>query len=103
MPEFTVPPLPYDYSALEPTIDTLTMQIHHDKHHAAYVANLNAAIKDYPQLQEKSIEDLISDLNAIPDGLLGLFNKETLVRRKRLGYGQRMGLNSCHGDLQGLL
>lgn len=69
MPEFTLPPLPYDYAALEPTIDTLTMQIHHDKHHAAYVNNLNAAIKDYPELQEKSIEALISDLNAVPEAI----------------------------------
>ena len=69
MPEFTLPPLPYDYAALEPTIDTQTMQIHHDKHHAAYVNNLNAAIKDYPELQEKSIEDLISNLNAVPEAI----------------------------------
>jgi Fe-Mn family superoxide dismutase len=69
MPEFTVPPLPYDYAALEPTIDTQTMQIHHDKHHAAYVNNLNAAIKDYPELQAKSIEDLISNLSAVPEAI----------------------------------
>src|SRR5678810_1248785 len=66
---FTLPPLPYDYSALEPHIDTQTMQIHHDKHHTAYVNNLNAAIKDYPELQQKSIEDLISNLNAVPEAI----------------------------------
>src|SRR5690349_1653709 len=69
MPEFTLPPLPYDYAALEPTIDTLTMQIHHDKHHAAYVNNLNAALKDASDLQNKSVENLISNLNAVPEAI----------------------------------
>lgn len=69
MPEFTVPPLPYDYAALEPTIDTTTMQIHHDKHHAAYVNNLNAALKEAPQFYEKSVEEIISHLNAVPESI----------------------------------
>ncbi len=69
MPEYTVPPLPYDYAALEPHIDVLTMQIHHDKHHAAYVNNLNAALKDSPELSSKSVEDLIADLNAVPEAI----------------------------------
>ncbi len=69
MPDFTLPALPYEYAALEPTIDTLTMQIHHDKHHQAYVNNLNAALKDHPDLQAKSIEDLLADLNAIPEAI----------------------------------
>jgi Fe-Mn family superoxide dismutase len=64
---FEVPPLPYDYSALEPHIDTQTMQLHHDKHHAAYVNNLNTALEQYPDLQSKSAEDLIRDLNTIPE------------------------------------
>ena len=63
---FTLPPLPYAYDALEPYIDARTMQIHHDKHHAAYVANLNKAIADYPDLGKASVEDLLKDLNAIP-------------------------------------
>ena len=67
MPEFTLPPLPYDYAALEPTIDTQTMQIHHDKHHQAYVTNLNAALKDTPQFFDKSPEELIKNLDAIPE------------------------------------
>ncbi|MCS6775030.1 MAG: superoxide dismutase [Chloroherpetonaceae bacterium] len=67
MPEFTLPPLPYDYAALEPTIDTLTMQIHHDKHHAAYVNNLNAAIKDLAELEGKTIEEILSNLDAVPE------------------------------------
>ncbi|HEV2473373.1 MAG TPA: superoxide dismutase, partial [Chthonomonadales bacterium] len=69
MPEFTLPPLPYDYAALEPTIDTLTMQIHHDKHHGAYVTNLNNALKEAPDLGGKSVEELISDLGAVPEAI----------------------------------
>ena len=61
-----LPDLPYAANALEPTIDTQTMQIHQGKHHAAYVNNLNAALEKYPDLQAKSVEDLIADLNAIP-------------------------------------
>ncbi len=62
-----LPPLPYDYAALEPHIDAATMQTHHDKHHAAYVNNLNAALEKAPQLQGKSAEDLIRDLNSVPE------------------------------------
>jgi Fe-Mn family superoxide dismutase len=58
-----LPDLPYDYSALEPTIDAQTMKLHHDMHHGAYVKNLNAALEKYPNLQSKSAEDLIRDLN----------------------------------------
>jgi Fe-Mn family superoxide dismutase len=68
MPEFSVPPLPYAYDALEPVIDTLTMQIHHDKHHAAYVANLNAALKDSPLLDE-SIEQILSNIGSVPEAI----------------------------------
>ena len=64
---FTLPPLPYAYDALEPHIDTETMHIHHDKHHAAYVANLNKAVADYPELGKKPVEDLLKDLNAVPE------------------------------------
>ncbi len=63
----SVPPLPYDYAALEPHIDEQTMRIHHDKHHAAYVTNLNAAIEKHPELQNKSAEDLIKGINTIPE------------------------------------
>jgi Fe-Mn family superoxide dismutase len=65
----TLPSLPYDFGALEPHIDAQTMQIHHGKHHQAYVNNLNAALEKHPDLQSKSAEDLIRDLNAIPDGI----------------------------------
>jgi Fe-Mn family superoxide dismutase len=64
-----LPPLPYDYSALEPVIDAQTMTLHHDMHHAAYVKNLNAALEKHPTLQSKSAEDLIRDLNQIPEDI----------------------------------
>ncbi len=69
MAEFTLPPLPYDFGALEPHIDAKTMEIHHDKHHAAYVNNLNAALKDHPDHQGKSIEDVIKNLGALPEAV----------------------------------
>ena len=64
-----VPPLPYDYNALEPHIDEQTMRIHHDKHHAAYVTNLNAALEKHPELQQKSIEDLLKGINTVPEDI----------------------------------
>jgi Fe-Mn family superoxide dismutase len=67
--EYTLPPLPYDHGALEPHIDAKTMEIHHGKHHAAYVNNLNAALKDHPDHQGKTIEALIADLGALPEGI----------------------------------
>jgi superoxide dismutase, Fe-Mn family len=64
---FTLPPLPYPYNALEPHIDERTMQIHHDKHHATYVNNLNAALESFTDFQKKSVEELIGNLDAIPE------------------------------------
>jgi superoxide dismutase, Fe-Mn family len=64
-----VPALPYDYAALEPVIDTQTMKLHHDMHHAAYVKNLNAALEKHPNLQSKSAEDLIRDLNSLTEDI----------------------------------
>ena len=66
---FSLPPLPYDYAALEPHVDEQTMRIHHDKHHATYVNNLNAALESQPDLQGKSIEELLSDINSIPENI----------------------------------
>ena len=66
---FTLPPLPYDYAALEPHIDEQTMRIHHDKHHAAYVNNLNAALESQPALQSKPIDALIADLASLPESI----------------------------------
>ena len=68
---FELPPLPYDKAALEPHFDTLTMDIHHDKHHAAYVANLNKAIAGNAALEGKSLEALIGDLASVPDAIRG--------------------------------
>jgi len=65
----SLPPLPYDYNALEPHIDEQTMRIHHDKHHAAYVNNLNAALEKHPELQGKSVEDLVKGINSIPEDI----------------------------------
>ena len=64
---FELPPLPYDYAALEPTIDEQTMKLHHDKHHQAYVTNLNGAVEKHPDLGKKTPEELIKDLNSVPE------------------------------------
>lgn len=66
---FTVPPLPYAYTALNRYIDTQTMKIHHDKHHAGYVKNLNAAIAKHPNLAGQSVEDLLTKLDTIPEDI----------------------------------
>ncbi|MEI6775986.1 MAG: superoxide dismutase [Chloroflexales bacterium] len=66
---FELPPLPYDYTALEPHIDEATMHFHHDNHHNTYVTNLNNALANYADLQGKSIEALIGDLDAIPEAI----------------------------------
>jgi Fe-Mn family superoxide dismutase len=65
----SLPPLPYEYNALEPHIDEQTMRIHHDKHHAAYVNNLNAALEKHPELANKSVEDLVKGVNSVPDDI----------------------------------
>lgn len=66
---YTLPDLPYDYDALEPYIDVETMHLHHDKHHNTYVTNLNAAIEKYPELGEQSVEELVTNLNEIPEDI----------------------------------
>ncbi len=64
---FELPPLPYDYAALEPHIDEATMKLHHDKHHQTYVTNLNGAVEKHPDLGKKTPEDLLKDLAAVPE------------------------------------
>ncbi|MCC3374837.1 superoxide dismutase [Cohnella sp. REN36] len=64
-----LPALPYANDALEPHIDAQTMEIHHDRHHNTYVTNLNKALESAPELADKSIEDLIADLNAVPESI----------------------------------
>ena len=67
----TLPDLPYSHDALEPHIDTRTMEIHHGKHHNAYVTNLNAALEGHADLGDKSVEDLIRDLDSVPEAIRG--------------------------------
>jgi len=66
---FTCPPLPYDYNALEPHIDEQTMRLHHDKHHQGYVNKLNAALEGHKDLAQKSVEELLSTLDDVPDDI----------------------------------
>lgn len=75
-----LPDLPYDFNALAPHIDEQTMRIHHGKHHAAYVAKLNGALEAHPDLQGKSVEELIGDLDALPEGI------QTAVRNNGGGH-----------------
>jgi Fe-Mn family superoxide dismutase len=64
---FKLPPLPYAYEALEPSFDAETMHLHHDKHHQAYVNNLNIAVAAHPELASKTVEELVANLNAVPE------------------------------------
>ena len=66
---YELKPLPYAHDALEPYVDTMTMQIHHGKHVATYVSNLNATLEKYPELQAKSVEDLLRNLAAVPEAI----------------------------------
>jgi Fe-Mn family superoxide dismutase len=66
---FEVPPLPYAFDALEPHVDAKTMEIHHDKHHAAYVSKLNAALEGHEGLQKKKVEEILKDINSVPEGI----------------------------------
>lgn len=66
---FKLPELPYPYDALEPHIDARTMEIHHTKHHAAYTNNLNAALEKHPDLQKREAEDLLRDINSVPEDI----------------------------------
>lgn len=69
MAKHEIPALPYDFAALEPHIDAQTMQIHHGKHHQAYVTNLNAALEKHPELLDKSLDDLVRDINSVPEDI----------------------------------
>src|ERR1700757_4346088 len=65
---FELPPLPYEYTALEPYIDEQTMHLHHDKHHQAYVDNLNKALEKHADWQKKSVDEILRNINSIPEG-----------------------------------
>src|SRR2546421_9059572 len=66
---YELPPLPYDYSALEPYIDTQTMQLHHDKHHQTYVTNVNNALQGHDQLAAMSVDDLLRNIKQVPESV----------------------------------
>ena len=68
---YELPALPYDYNALEPHIDAQTMEIHHTKHHQTYITKLNGALEGHPDLANKVVDDLISDLASIPEDIRG--------------------------------
>src|SRR5699024_7954429 len=80
MAKFELPELPYAYDALEPTIDKETMNIHHTKHHNTYVISLNNALEGNADLQEKSLNDLLTNLNDLPEGI------QTAVRNNGGGH-----------------
>ena len=65
----TLPDLPYAFDALEPHVDEQTMRIHHGKHHAAYIANLNKAVEGFPELQDKSVDSLLGHIDGLPEGI----------------------------------
>src|SRR5947207_15354212 len=77
---YALPKLPYAYDALEPHIDARTMEIHYTKHHQTYITNVNNALKDHPNLEKKSVEDLIRNLNDVPE------NIRTVVRNNGGGH-----------------
>ena len=96
---FQLPPLPYPSDALEPYIDAATMELHHGKHHAAYVNNANRALSDHPQLANKSVEELISHLDAVPEQVRttlrnnagGHYNHSLFWQMMKKGGGQPRG------------
>jgi Fe-Mn family superoxide dismutase len=77
---YELPPLPYPFAALEPHIDAKTMEIHHDKHHQAYITNANNALKDYPELAAKPVEELLANLSVFPEAI------RTVVRNNAGGH-----------------
>ncbi|MSU40255.1 MAG: superoxide dismutase [Pedosphaera sp.] len=98
----TLPELPYPKNALEPHIDTKTMEIHHGKHHNAYVTNLNKALEGKPELAAKSIEALIGDLNAVPAEVRGAVRNNGGGHANHSFFWKLMGAN-CGGAPTGEL
>jgi len=111
---FSLPPLPYAFDALEPHIDARTMEIHHDKHHAAYVANLNKAVADQPDLAQKSVEELLKNLDSVPEKIRtavrnnggGHLNHTLFWQMLKKGGGEPVGslaaaINSSFGNFAG--
>jgi superoxide dismutase, Fe-Mn family len=87
---FTLPPLPYAFDALEPYIDAKTMEIHHDKHHGTYVTNLNKALEGHADLQKLSIEELLAQINKVPEAISSFADFKAKINdaaTKRFGSG----------------
>ena len=112
---YELPKLPYAYDALEPHIDARTMEIHHTKHHQTYITNVNNALKDKPELANRSIEDLISDLSAVPEDIRTVMRNNGGGHANHSFFWQIMGanggapsgklaeeINSTFGSLDGL-
>jgi Fe-Mn family superoxide dismutase len=90
---YVLPELPYPFDALEPHIDAQTMQIHHDKHHAAYVANLNKAVAEFPDLGQKRVQDLLKDLNSVPEKIRAAVRNQGGGHFNHLLFWQMMSKN----------
>ena len=113
---YQLPKLPYGYDALEPYIDVETMHLHHEKHHNTYVTNLNAAIEKHPELGSKSIEELIADIDALPEDIRtavrnnggGHYNHElfwsvlTPEKNTKMSAELEKAVNETFGSLDGL-
>ena len=99
---FELPPLPYDYAALEPTIDEATMKLHHDKHHQTYVTNLNGAIEKHPELASKSPEELIKDIPSLPEDVRKVIQNNGGGHVNHTMFWEIMGPKSG-GDPSGLI
>jgi superoxide dismutase, Fe-Mn family len=92
---FTLQPLPYDYSALEPIISAKTLEIHHDKHHAAYVNKLNEILTPYPDLLEMSVDQLLQNLDAVPENL-----RQAVINNAGQVYNHNLYFDSLQGGEQ---
>lgn len=91
---YELPALPYAFNALEPHIDARTMEIHHGKHHQAYITNANNALKDYPDLEKQSVEDLIKNLNSVPEAIRGVVRNNAGGHANHSLFWQIMGPNA---------
>src|SRR5215470_2149203 len=85
---YELPPLPYPFAALEPYIDAKTMEIHHDKHHQAYITNANNALKDYPELAAKPVEELLANLGAVPEAIRTVVKKNRAANPNHPSFGR---------------
>ncbi|MCU0511845.1 MAG: superoxide dismutase [Anaerolineae bacterium] len=88
---YELPALPYAHNALEPHIDARTMEIHHGKHHQAYITNANNALKDHPDLEAHSVEDLIKNLNIVPEAIRGVLRNNAGGHANHALFWQTMG------------